>query len=120
MPSRPKATKPKANTDWLVMKSPRPCCDIRNAMKSSTASVSAFQNTEKLPATRPDRMFSEAPPSLEAATTSWTWRECELVKTLVNSGMRAAARVPHEMIVLSFHHRPPGKAASGSSHFEAP
>src|SRR5262249_24568669 len=97
-----------------------PCCDIRYATKSSTASVNAFQNTEKLPATRPDRMFSEAPPSLEAATTSPTCRECELVNTLVNSGISAAASVPHEIILLNSHHRPPGKADWGSSHFEAP
>jgi hypothetical protein len=41
-------------------------------MSSKTAKVSAFQNTEKLPATMPDKMVSEAPPSLEAATTSLT------------------------------------------------
>jgi len=80
--------------------------------------VSAFQNTEKLPATRPDRMFSDAPPSWEAATTSFTWRECELVNTFVNSGITAAATVPHEMITESVTHRFPN-AASGSRIREA-
>src|SRR6516165_2528867 len=81
-------------------------------MNSSTESVSAFQNTEKLPATRPERMFSDAPPSREAATISRVWRELLLVNTLVSSGINAAARVPHEMMLESLHHRP---APSGPS-----
>src|SRR6185503_10661456 len=71
--------------------------------------ASAFQNTEKLPATMPERMVSEAPPSREALTISFTWRECELVNTLVSSGITAAAIVPHEMMIDIFHHRPLGK-----------
>src|SRR5205085_11594169 len=65
----------------------------------------------------PERMLSEAPPSLEAATTSFTWRECELVNTFVNSGITAAASVPQEMITDSVNHRLPPSGAS--SHFEA-
>ena len=68
--------------------------------------MSAFQNTEKLPATSPERMVSEAPPSRVAATISRTCRELLLVKTLVNSGIKAAASVPQEMMTESFHHRP--------------
>jgi hypothetical protein len=41
------------------------------------------------------------------------------VKTLVSSGIRAAASVPHEMMVESFHHSPSPNVASGSSHFDA-
>ena len=63
-------------------------------------------------------MLSEAPPSLEAATISCTCRECELVNTLVNSGMIAAAIVPHEMITESVNHRPPNCAA-GSMNLDA-
>src|SRR5580765_5009650 len=63
-------------------------------------------------------MFSDAPPSLEAETISFTCRECELVNTLVNSGITAAAIVPHEMITDSVNHRLPN-AASGSSAREA-
>src|SRR5258705_13001545 len=81
-------------------------------MNSRTVSVAAFQNTEKFPATSPDRMLSDAPPSRDAATISRTWRELLLVNTLVNSGIRAAASVPHEMIVESFHHRPAPRSAS--------
>ena len=40
-----------------------------------------------------------------------TWRECELVKTLVSSGITAAASVPHEMMIESFHHSPPPEVA---------
>src|SRR2546428_12680285 len=87
------------------MKSASPWRDIRYARKSRTEIVSVFQNTEKLPATRPERMVSGAPPSRDAATISRTWREPLLVNTLVNSGIRAAASVPQEMMVESFHHR---------------
>src|SRR5439155_21150630 len=57
-------------------------------------------------------MVSEAPPSREADTISRTCRELLLVNTLVNSGMSAAASVPHEMIVESLHHSPAPKSAS--------
>src|SRR3954462_7638888 len=63
-----------------------------------------FQKALKLPATMPDRMVSEGPPSRDAVTISWTCLECELVKTLVNSGMSTAARVPQLMIDASCHH----------------
>jgi hypothetical protein len=94
----------------------RPCCENRYATNSSTARVSAFQNTEKLPATMPDRMLSDAPPSLRRATTSATWRECELVNTLVNSGISAAASVPQEMIADSVQPQlPPNPPSSHCS-----
>src|SRR5215831_8928873 len=61
----------------------------------------------------PERMFSDAPPSLLADTTSATCRECELVNTFVNSGMTAAASVPQEMMIDSVAHRlPPSGARS--------
>src|SRR5215831_20367959 len=81
-------------------------------MSSMVAIVSAFQNTEKLPATIPERMVSDAPPSRVAATISRVCREWLLVKTLVNSGMSAAASVPQEMMVESRHHSPPEKSAN--------
>src|SRR3954471_20411546 len=64
-----------------------------------------FQKALKLPATRPERIVSDAPPSRDAVTISWTCFEWELVKTLVNSGMSTAASVPQLMIVASCHHR---------------
>src|SRR5689334_15498870 len=57
-------------------------------------------------------MLSDAPPSLLAATTSATCRECALVNTLVNSGMTAAASVPQEMMIDSVTHRLPPSGAS--------
>src|SRR4051812_36778954 len=64
-----------------------------------------FQKALKLPATMPERIVSDAPPSREALTISWTCLECELVKTLVNSGISTAASVPQLMIVASCHQR---------------
>src|SRR6516164_11839724 len=116
MPSRPNATRPNANTAGCCMNCSRPLCEKKYATNNSTASVSAFQNTEKLPATMPERMLSEAPPSLLAATTSATWRECALVNTFVNSGITAAASVPHEMMIESVAHRLPPSGAS--SHLD--
>jgi len=63
-----------------------------------------IQKAEKLPATKPDRMFKEAPPCLEQLVTSFTWAELVLTKTLVNSGMSAPAMVPQLMITESTHH----------------
>src|SRR5437868_89278 len=50
-------------------------------------------------------MVRDAPPSREAVTISCTCLECELVKTLVNSGISTAASVPQLMIVASCHHK---------------
>ena len=46
------------------------------------------------PATKPERMFNEAPPFLEASTTSFTCVDFGLVKSFVNSGINAAPSVP--------------------------
>src|SRR5437763_12437537 len=53
---------------------------------------------------RPARMFSDAPPSRDAVTTSRTWRDSVEVKTFTSSGMIAPASVPQVMIAESFHH----------------
>src|SRR5258708_38486167 len=65
----------------------------------------ARQQTEKFPATSPDKMFSDGRPSREEVTTSATWAESVEVKTFTNSGIIAPARVPHEMINESCHQR---------------
>src|ERR1041384_1750919 len=52
-------------------------------------------------------MFSEAPPSREAVTTSLTWVDSVEVKILTTSGMIAPASVPQLMMADSFHHRVP-------------
>ena len=56
------------------------------------------QYPEKFPATRPERMLSDGPPSSEDVTTSFTWLELIKVNTLTSSGMMAPASVPQEMI----------------------
>ena len=60
-----------------------------------------------MPATSPERMLSDAPPSREEVTTSRTCRESTEVKTLTNSGMIAPASVPQVITVESFHQRLP-------------
>src|SRR3990167_8483071 len=62
-----------------------------------------FQNAENEPATMPERIVNEAPPSREAVTISCTCLEWEEVKILVNSGIRKAPMVPQAMIEASFH-----------------
>src|SRR5438034_11763777 len=74
-------------------------------MNMRTIMTSPIQNAEKLPATKPDRMFNDAPPCLEQLVTSRTWRELVLTNTLVNSGIIAPASVPQLMMTESTHHR---------------
>src|ERR1044071_7565559 len=62
-----------------------------------------IQNAEKLPATKPDKMFSDAPPCLEQFVTSRTCLQLVLTKTLVNSGISAPATVPQLMMMESTH-----------------
>src|SRR5258708_356567 len=63
-----------------------------------------IQYAEKLPAVRPDRMLSDAPPSRDEVTTSRTCPDSVEVKTLMTSGMIAPASVPQVMMIDSFHH----------------
>src|SRR5262249_17815543 len=104
MHKKPNATKPKAKMEacW-PMTSPRPYKLTKYAPAISAAISMPFQKALKLPATMPDRIVSDVPPSREAVTISWTCLECELVKILVNSGMSTAARVPQLIIVASCH-----------------
>src|SRR5262245_41792173 len=62
-----------------------------------------FQKALKLPATMPERIVRDEPPSRDAVTISCTCLECELVKIFVNSGISTAASVPQLMIVASCH-----------------
>src|SRR5882672_2907035 len=74
-----------------------------------------FQKALKLPATRPERIVSDAPPSRDAVTISWTCFEWELVNTFVNSGISTAARVPQLMIVASCHQSAGSAVTTGAS-----
>src|SRR5271154_785167 len=80
-------------------------CENRYAANMSDKITSPIQNAEKFPATRPDKMFSDAPPWPEALVTSRTWRELVLTKIFVNSMMSAPASVPQDMIAASTHQR---------------
>src|SRR5579864_1570612 len=77
-----------------------------------------IQYAEKLPATSPERMFSDAPPSSDDITISFTWLESIEVKTLTSSGIMAPARVPQEMIAESFHHNVESPLRSGRISLE--
>src|SRR5687768_8904828 len=57
----------------------------------------------KFPATRPERMLSDAPPSRDDVTTSATCLDSVEVKIFTSSGMMAPASVPQVMIADSFH-----------------
>src|SRR5215467_3021514 len=72
-----------------------------------------IQKALKLPATRPERTFRDAPPSREDTTISRTCRDSVEVKTLMASGMIAPAKVPQEMIIESFHQRVPSPLIDG-------
>src|SRR5438309_11612432 len=80
--------------------------------------VNPSQYAEKLPATSPERIFSEAPPSFDEVTTSLTCRDSIEVKTFTNSGITAPASVPQEMMRESFHHRVVSPPRSGIIRLE--
>src|SRR5262245_6827073 len=109
MPRNPKATNPNANTAGASIRS-----DIellvsltKYAIVISEMMLRPIQKALKLPATNPDRMLSDAPPSREDVTTSLTWLDSTDVNTLTSSGMMAPASVPHVMMVDSFHQSVP-------------
>src|ERR1041385_2550304 len=103
MPRKPKATSPKAKTAGASMVAPRPTVRKQNATAIRMPRLRPSQYPEKLPATKPDRMLSDAPPSSEDVTISFTWLELIKVKTLTSSGRMAPASVPQEIIAASFH-----------------
>src|SRR4051794_19901911 len=112
MPRKPKATRPKAKIagEPAIISSLAPIGKepaIHAAMPMRPAIARPIQYAEKLPAMKPERMLSDAPPSREAVTTSRTWRDSVDVKTFTSSGMIAPASVPQVMIDESFHHIEP-------------
>src|SRR5215475_16182644 len=104
MPRNPNATRPKANTAGATISPPRPPLKVY-AMPIKMAILMPSQKPEKLPATNPDRMLSDEPPSRDDVTTSLTCCDSVEVKTLTSSGMIAPAAVPHEMMIESCHHK---------------
>src|ERR1700691_6056811 len=112
MPRKPKATRPKAKIGWANANfagrkdANAGFWEKKYEAAMSTMMQSPIQKAEKLPATKPDRMLSEAPPCLEQLVTSLTWRELVLTKTFVNSGITAPATVPQLMMIDNTHHTP--------------
>src|SRR5208283_4496915 len=113
MPRKPNATRPNAKIGaangkaaGIIAATGDPEKPDRPTLIAMSANIARpVQNAEKLPATKPERTFSEAPPCSEQVTTSLTCWLFVLVKILVNSGMSAPARVPHDTIDESTHHR---------------
>src|SRR5438552_3340358 len=107
MPRNPNATSPNVNTAGAIISAPAPVGKVvltPYAIAIRIMIVMPSQYALKLPATKPDRMFSDAPPCLDDVTTSRTCAELTDVNTCANSGMIAPASVPQVMIVDSFHH----------------
>src|SRR5262245_33303305 len=109
MPRNPNATRPKANTAGASIRLAIDGLDAltRYAIDISETMLRPSQYALKLPATKPERIFREAPPSFDDVTTSLTWFDSTDVKTLTSSGMIAPASVPQVMIVASFHQSVP-------------
>src|SRR5918994_4052969 len=106
MPRKPNATRPKANTAGASISASidGPAALTKYAIDISATMLRPSQKALKLPATKPERMFSDAPPSRDDVTTSLTWADSVDVNTFTSSGMIAPASVPQVMIVASFHH----------------
>src|SRR5712691_6118809 len=111
MPRKPNATNPKAkmgpaNANFGGMMDIKAAwVEICQAQNISPIITNPIQKADMLPATKPERMFNEAPPCFEQFVTSRTCLELVLTNTLVNSGMSAPAIVPQLMIDESTHQR---------------
>src|SRR5690349_12642416 len=69
---------------------------------------------------KPDKIFSDAPPSRDDVTISRTCLESVEVNTFTNSGITAPARVPHVITVDNFHHSVVSPPRSGIRIRESP
>src|SRR5438270_4086412 len=104
MPRKPNATRPNANTAGAIISVPKPSVLTRKPIDIRTMIARPSQYALKFPATKPERMLSDAPPSREDVTISLTCADFTEVKTLTSSGMIAPASVPQVITVDSFHH----------------
>src|SRR6266550_8947665 len=104
MPRNPNATRPKAKTAGAIISPTSPVVLNPYAIAINDIMTIPNQNALKFPATKPDRMFSDAPPSRDEVTISRVCREPTEVKTFTNSGMIAPARVPQVITRDNFHH----------------
>src|SRR6185503_21224302 len=76
------------------------------------------QYAETFPATRPDRMLSDAPPSRDDVTTSCTCRDSVEVNTFTSSGMIAPASVPQVITHESFNQRVVSPLSTGMIRYD--
>src|SRR6478736_1390077 len=118
MPRNPNATRPNAKTAGASISAPRPVVLTPKAIAISVIIVIPNQNALKFPATNPDRILSDAPPSRDDVTTSRTCREPTDVNTFTNSGMIAPASVPQVITSESFHHRVGSPPMFGITSFD--
>src|SRR6266545_960842 len=116
MPRKPNATRPNVKTAGATIIAPSPTMLTMNAVPISTTMTMPSQYALKFPATSPDRMPSEAPPSRADVTTSRTWPDSVEVKILTSSEMIAPASVPQVITVESFHQRVPSPKSGISAH----
>src|SRR6266566_652377 len=91
MPRNPKATSPNANTAGANINPLSPVVLAPYAIAMRVIMVIPNQNALKFPATKPDRMFSEAPPSRDEVTISRVWREPTEVNTFDSFHHRVAS-----------------------------
>src|ERR1700730_12673138 len=82
--------------------------------------VKPSQYALKFPATNPERILSDAPPSRDDVTTSFTWLDSTDVNTLTSSGVIAPASVPQVIMLDSFHHIDVSLPISGIIRYEIP
>src|SRR3954468_9643137 len=124
MPRNPNATSPNANTAGAIIRVPKPVVLIRNPIAISAMIDMPSQYALKFPATKPDRMLSDAPPSRDEVTTSCTWADFTEVNTFTSSGMIAPASVPQVITAESFHQRLPapglGSGMRGNTNVSPP
>src|SRR4051812_15469851 len=114
MPRNPNATSPNANTAGAIISVPKPVVLIRNPVAISAMIDMPSQYALKFPATKPDRILSDAPPSRDEVTTSCTCADFTEVNTFTSSGMIAPASVPQVITAESFHHRLPSPSVGSS------
>src|ERR1700729_183660 len=102
MPRNPNATSPNANTAGAFISPSMPYVLTEYAAVISARIAMPSQYALKLPATNPDKMFNDAPPSFDDDTTSFTCAESTEVNILTSSGITAPAKVPHVITVDNF------------------
>src|SRR6185312_7430296 len=116
MPRNPNATRPNANTAGATISASMPRLATHAPMAMRPMVTMCNQYALKLPATRPDRMLSDAPPSLDELTISRVWIDSTDVNTFTSSGISAPPNVPHVITVEIFHHIVPSPNVGSSSY----